>query len=82
MNSQFDEQGYVIHKSVIDEHVLGEVRRDLSWLINMHAGRLIEDGVIKDPCLDEPFEKRLLKLYESCLDRAPNSFRAELHLPG
>ncbi len=80
--AQFDEQGYVILKSVIDEHVLADVRRDLNRLVNMHAGRLFESGLIDDPCLDEPFETRLLKLYANCLDRAPNSFRSELHLPG
>lgn len=80
--SDFDQRGYVLLKGIIDESVLDEVRRDLDWLINTHAGRLIEDGLIVDPCLDEPFERRLLKLYEPCPERAPNSFRAELHLPG
>ena len=82
LKAQFDDRGFVILSGVIDGHVLAAVRRDLTWLVNMHAGRLIEDGVIEDPCIDVPFETRLLKLYENCLDRAPNSFRAELHLPG
>ena len=82
MLDQFDEQGYVIVRNVIDKKVLNAVRRDLNWLVNMFAGQLLEDGVIQDPCLDEPFERRLLKMYAPCLDRAPSSFRAELHLPG
>lgn len=82
MLDQFDEQGYIIVRNVIEQKVLDGVRRDLNWLVNMFAGRLIEDGMIQDPYLDEPFERRMLKMYESCLDRAPNSFRAELHLPG
>jgi hypothetical protein len=49
-------------EGVIDRHVLAAVRRDLTWLVNTHAGRLIEDGVIEDPCIGVPFETRLLKL--------------------
>ena len=82
LKARFDEQGYVILQGVIDDSIQADVRRDLNWLVNMHAGKLIEDGLIDDPCLDEPFETRLLKLYENCLDRAPDSFRSELHLPG
>lgn len=48
----------------------------------MHAGRLLESGAITDPRLDAPFETRLWLLYRQCMDRAPDSFRAELHLPG
>lgn len=82
LKSQLGSQGFVILKQVIDDPVLTRVRRDLTWLVNMHAGKLIEDGIITDPCIDVPFETRLLKLYENCLDCAPNSFRSELHLPG
>jgi ectoine hydroxylase-related dioxygenase (phytanoyl-CoA dioxygenase family) len=82
LKQRYDDQGYVILKGVVDQSVLEGVRRSLTWLVNVHAGRLIEDGLIEDPCIGEPFETRLLKLYGHCLDRAPDSFRAELHLPG
>ncbi len=78
----FEAQGFVILRNVLGEETLEGVRREMNWIVNMHAGEFIEAGRIPNPCYDEPFDRRFLRLYESCLDQAPNSFRTELHLPG
>jgi ectoine hydroxylase-related dioxygenase (phytanoyl-CoA dioxygenase family) len=82
MKARFEEDGYVILHNVIEQSVLDEAKLDLNWLVNMHAGDLIEAGVIDGPYMDEPFETRFYMLYRNCMDKAPNSFRSELHLPG
>ena len=77
---QFHENGYVILKGFLELQIVRQVRSALSGLVEQHAQKLIEAGTISGPFQNEPFETRLLRLYETCLDEAPIGWRAELHL--
>ena len=51
-------------------------------LVDQLAAGLIREGQVQSSFSEEPFETRIYRLYRDCLDRAPQSFRRELHLPG
>jgi len=80
LRRQFDEQGYFTIKQFFEPRLIREVRIELERLVDDHAERLLASGKITDRCLQEPFETRLYRLYENCLDEAPTIFRQELHL--
>jgi phytanoyl-CoA hydroxylase len=82
LRQQFDRQGYVVLKGFLEPEVLEGAREELAKLVDQHARKLMADGKITDAREDEPFETRLARLYENCLDQAPKSFRRELHLAG
>lgn len=82
LKARFNEQGYVILRGVIDPSALAAAREDLDWLVNSYAGRLIDEGLTEHLYVEEPFETRLIRIYEKCMDKAPGSLRSELHLPG
>jgi ectoine hydroxylase-related dioxygenase (phytanoyl-CoA dioxygenase family) len=67
---------------LIEPSVVAGARGELETLVDREAGKLLASGKIRDPLEDEPFETRLFRLYKGCLDDAPDSFRAELHLAG
>jgi ectoine hydroxylase-related dioxygenase (phytanoyl-CoA dioxygenase family) len=77
---QFNQQGYALLKNFLALETLEAARRDLAKLVEQQAEKLLATGKITDPLKDEPFETRLYRLYENCLDDAPTSFRPELHL--
>src|SRR5437870_695094 len=79
---QFDQQGCVILKGFLEPDVIQGARSELAKLVDQHARKLLAEGKIADAREDEPFETRLARLYENCLDQAPKSFRRELHLAG
>lgn len=78
---QFEDAGFVVLPGFFGRPVVEVARRGLNRLVDEHAARLIDLGVISDPLTGVPFERRLLDLYQTCLDDAPDFFRAELHLP-
>lgn len=78
----FEEQGYVILRGVIEPAAVQAARIEMEALVEEHAAKLLAAGRIGDPLKGEPFETRLYRLYENCLDIAPKSFRRELHRPG
>lgn len=82
LHKQFDEQGYVILRNFLEPEVLREVRAELEGLVDRCAERLVSEGKVRDPLEREPFETRLIRLYETHMDDAPKSFRPELHLKG
>ena len=73
-------QGYQILPGLLDQEVLAGARTALNRLVDRQADALLAAGKIADPLVDEPFETRLLDLYEGRRDEAPDSFRPELHL--
>lgn len=81
-HAEFEEQGYLILRQVIPQDALAGARAEIDKLVDDEAAKLLQKGLITDPLKDEPFETRLLRLYENCLDEAPNQFREELHLAG
>jgi hypothetical protein len=78
----FSREGYVILNGAFEPDVLRDVRAEIAKLVDLHASKLLASGKIKSLFLDEPFETRLFRLYERCLDQAPKLFRAELHGAG
>src|SRR2546422_1851625 len=81
IRQEYEEQGYIIIKDFFRPELMREVRSELGKLVDQHAEKLLSSGKISDACLNEPFETRLYRLYESCLNEAPTVFRRELHLP-
>ena len=79
---QLNDQGFVILRKFLDRNVISAVRGALEKWVDTQARELMDAGRIDDPFDHEPFETRLAKLYESCLDHAPHSLRRQLHWPG
>jgi len=82
LSQQFNDQGFVILKEVLEPFVIREARAEMERLVDKQAEKLIATGKIRDPLKSEPFETRLFRLYETHLDLAPKSFRRELHGAG
>jgi phytanoyl-CoA hydroxylase len=82
LSSQFNSEGYVVLKGMLDQEVLRNVQAEMEKLVDVHAKRLFASGTIKSLFLEEPFETRWCRLYEGCLEQAPKVFREELHGAG
>ncbi len=80
--SQFEKEGYVILAGVFGERVIRKARDAMEHLVQQRAETLVASGKIDHTFDEATFETRLYRLYETCLDDAPKSFRSELHLPG
>jgi phytanoyl-CoA hydroxylase len=81
LRKQFDEQGYIIIKNFFAPELIAQARSELETLVDQQAEKLLKSGKVSHPYSNEPFETRLYRLYEGCLDEAPTIFRKELHLP-
>lgn len=79
--NRFAEQGYVLLTGVFAERVVQQAKSAMEQLVQQHAELLMQSGKIERPYDEAPFETRLYRLYETCLDIAPKSFRSELHMP-
>jgi ectoine hydroxylase-related dioxygenase (phytanoyl-CoA dioxygenase family) len=82
LQKQFEQQGYVVLHGFLEAEVIESARSELAKLVDQHARKLLADGKITDALEDEPFETRLARLHERCLDEAPKLFRRELHVAG
>jgi ectoine hydroxylase-related dioxygenase (phytanoyl-CoA dioxygenase family) len=78
---QFEEQGYIILKNILDQEYVQLAISAMKRLVDNEAEKLMKQNKIQDPLLSEPFETRLYKLYADHIDDAPKSFRKELHVP-
>ena len=78
---QFDTNGFLILKNVFSLEIVTGARAALARLVDEKARELSEAGLISDALQKEPFETRLLQLYSGHMEKAPDSFRPELHLP-
>lgn len=81
LKEAFDRDGYVILKSFLASNVIEGVREELNVLVDRQAERLTAAGRITDTFQRAPFETRIARLFEHCMDLAPTSFRPELHGP-
>lgn len=79
---QFKEQGFIILKCVIEPEAVEKVKAEINGLVDEHAQQLIAAGKIDHDFRDEPFDKRLYRMYEERIDEASIDFREELHRPG
>ena len=78
----FEEQGYAILRGVLESSVQQRARVEMEKLVEEQAEKLLTAGTISDPFRSEPFETRLYRLYEHCIETAPRNFRRELHRAG
>jgi len=82
LKRQFDDQGYVILRNVIDKSVISSVRRELESVVDEIASGLRAMDHIDDLHENEPFEKRLIKLFEFAPELSPSQLRRNLHRSG
>jgi len=82
MLQPFHDNGYVILRGLLEPEVLCGAREEMAGLVDELAGQWIAAGKIRNAWKGEPFETRLYRLVDNCLEDAPNQFRAELHRPG
>lgn len=71
----------MILRGVLEAGVVLGARAAMARLVDQLAENMEAEGLIPNRFASEPFETRLFRLYENHLDRAPKSFRHELHLP-
>ena len=81
LQEAFNRDGYVILKAFLAPGVIEGVREELNVLVDREADRLMAAGRISEDFSDAPFETRIARLFEHCMDVAPTSFRPELHGP-
>src|SRR5947207_2476803 len=82
LRDEVEDRGYVILKGFLEPEVVQQARAELEKLVDQRAERQFAEGRIRNLFKEEPFETRLARLYESCPEEAPKTFRPELHLPG
>src|SRR5262245_53802209 len=79
---RFSDQGYVILPNFLDPQVIADVRRDVQTVSDLHIRQLFSQGKITQTFDSEPFDTRLIRVYEECEDDIPTTFRSELHYAG
>lgn len=57
-------EGYLVLKDILDEFDLAPIREALMDKVSEIADELIESGIVDDPMVDAPFEKRLAYLFK------------------
>ena len=81
LKEAFNRDGFLIMKGFLAPAVLEGVRDELNVLVDRDASRLMAAGRITEDFSERPFETRIARLYENCMDVAPTSYRPELHGP-
>ena len=79
---QFLKEGYCVLKAFLQPRVLQAVREELNKLMDTEAKKLLEEGEVDSDFREEPFETRMVKLFQRCPQRAPYTWRMRLNLPG
>ena len=81
IKERLDHDGYIILKDFFEPDVVNGVKRALNRFMDQWGSQLVAEGLTAQSYADEPFETRLIRLFENCRDRLPVVFREELHLP-
>ncbi|MCC6424952.1 MAG: phytanoyl-CoA dioxygenase family protein [Phycisphaerales bacterium] len=79
---QFEDQGYVILKDVVDLQTVSAVRQELSAIVDQIALGLRAMDHVQELYESEPFETRLIKLFSFAPQLSPTQLRTNLHRPG
>ena len=82
LKSALDRDGYCVVPSIISEDILTEAQKELNRLVDAVAHEQMDAKLTDSLHADQPFEKRIAKIYEGRLNEAPKDWRPELHLPG
>jgi ectoine hydroxylase-related dioxygenase (phytanoyl-CoA dioxygenase family) len=79
---QFEEQGYVILREVVDRRTVDAVRRELAAIVDQIALGLRAMDHVQELYEAEPFETRLIKLFGFAPQLSPSQLRTNLHRAG
>jgi len=79
---QFEEQGYVILRQVVDPQTVAGVREELSAIVDQIALGLRAMDHVSELYEDEPFETRLIRLFSFAPKLSPSQLRTNLHRSG
>ncbi len=79
---EFNDQGYTVLRGVIDAATLDAAQSACERLVDELALRRHSEGKADNLHPNEPFTRRMIRLYEHHPDETPAIFRQELHLPG
>jgi len=82
LKAQFDEQGFVILRNVVDNNAVESARRELASIVDEIARGLQAMDHIDELYEDEPFETRLIKLFSFAPELSPSQLRRNLHRRG
>ncbi len=81
VQDQLDQNGYVILKNVLEPNVVAAVKSAMTRYTNEVASELLSEGKVDQTFENEPFETRLLRLFENCRECAPGGLKESLHVP-
>jgi len=79
---EFQEQGYLILRGFFEPEVVEQAREAAAAVAEKHIALLLREGKISRTYSEEPFETRLIRVYEECSQEISTVFRPELHEPG
>lgn len=82
LKEQLRDQGYTILRGFLELSVVHSVREAAAALVEELAAERVASGAIQHAFAGEPFESRLIRLFEREVDKAPRQFRENLHVPG
>lgn len=82
LKQQFDQEGFVIVRQVIEPAVVHQAREALASLVDVMARGLYAMDHIHELYEHEPFETRMIKLFSFAPDLSPSGLRHNLHLTG
>lgn len=78
----FEDDGFVILRNVIDPAIVAGVRAEMEKLVDEIAIGLRAMDHIRELYENEPFEKRMIKLFSFAPELSPTAFRYNLHRRG
>lgn len=79
---QFHGEGYVILRRFLNPTISVRVQGAVEEVVEEHVLELLSDGTISNPCREEPFTVRLMKVLAQCPGIGPKTYRVDLHKAG
>ena len=80
LKTEFDRKGFVILRNIIPPEYVENAKPAINRLVDQTAERLVADGKLAHRFEGEPFESRLIRIFERFPGEAPKIYRGELHL--
>lgn len=78
----FESEGYCIVKNFIEPFIIEGLQTEINKMVEEHAQKLLNENKIKHSFAEEPFDTRLMRLFENHLNEAPTLYRPQLHREG
>ena len=79
---QLEEDGFVILRSFFEPQVVSGVIDEMKALVDEEARKRFDARLIPALFENEPFDRRLIRLFEKNPEEAPRRWRENLHRPG